>query len=84
MIVKFVFFQVRIVDRVFQGLSKTFLEKFYLLCSLVSCPSVCHKELRQNECCSLVIVLVNVYCLCLVVLFFHQCFLFFQKVYWDT
>ena len=39
-IVKFVCVQVRIVDGVFQVLSKTFLEKFYLLCSLISCLSV--------------------------------------------
>ena len=66
-IVKTVCVQVRIVDGVFQILSKTFLERFYLLCSLISCLGVCHSELSQNECCSLVIVLVNVYCLCLVV-----------------
>ena len=80
MIVKFVCVQVRIVDGVFQVLSKTFLEKFYLLCSLNSCLGVCHSELRKNECCSLVIVLVKEYCLCLVVLFFHQCFLCFLEI----
>ena len=76
-IVKFVFFQVRIIDVVFQVLLKTFLEKFYILYSLVSCLGVCHTELRQIECCSVVIVLVNVYYLCLVVLFYHQCFFCF-------
>ena len=30
-------------------------------------------------CCSLVIVLLIVYCLCLMVLFFHQCFLCFLE-----
>ena len=76
-IVKFVCVRVRIVDGVFRVLFKTFLEKFYLLYSLITCLGVCHSELRQNKCCSLVIVLVNVYCLDLVVLFFHQYFLCF-------
>ena len=49
-IVEVVFFQVRIIDVVFQVLLKTFLEKFYLLYSLVSCLGVCHNELRQNKC----------------------------------
>ena len=49
MIVEFKFFQVRIVDGVFQVLLKTFLENFYLWYNLFSCLSVCHSELRQNE-----------------------------------
>ena len=72
MIEEFVCVQVHISDGVFQVLSQTFLERFYILCSLISCLGLCHSELRQTECCSLVIVLVNVYCFCLVVLFFHQ------------
>ena len=68
-IVELVFFQVRIIDVVFKVLLKTFLEKFYLYYSLVSCLRGYHSEVHQNECCSEVIVLVNVYCLCLVVFF---------------
>ena len=60
-IVKFVFFQVGIIDVVFQVLLKTIPEKFYLLYSLISCIGVCHSELHQNVCCLYVIVLVNVY-----------------------
>ena len=78
-IVEFVFLQVRIIDVVFQVLLTTFLEKFYILYNLISCLGVCHNELRQNDRCSLVIVLVNVYCPCLVVLFFHQCLLCFRR-----
>ena len=51
-IVKFVCYQIRIIDKLFQVLSKTFLEKFYLFYNLISCLSVCHSGLRQNECCS--------------------------------
>ena len=50
--VEFVFFQVHIVDVVFLVLIMTFLEKFCLLCSLISCLNVYHSELRQNVCCS--------------------------------
>ena len=50
--VEFVFFQVHIVDVVFLILKVTFLEKFCLFCSLISCLNVYHKELRQNMCCS--------------------------------
>ena len=52
MIAKFVFFQVRIYDVVFQVLIETFLEKFYLLCNLVSCLDEFHNGLHQNKCCS--------------------------------
>ena len=48
-IVKFLCVQVHIIDGVFEVLSKTFLEKFYLLCSLISSPDVCHSELRQKS-----------------------------------
>ena len=44
-IVEFVFIQVRIIIVVFRVLLKTFLEKVYLLYSLVS--GVYHNELRQ-------------------------------------
>ena len=92
MIVKFVFFQVRIIDVVFQVMLKTFLEKIYFLYNLVSCLGVFHSELRQTEFGSLVIVLVNVYCLCLVVLLSHQSFFrrftgiyeFSSLVEWDV
>ena len=50
--VEFVFFQVHIIGVVFLILKGTFLEKFNLLCSLVSYLNVCHNELRQNVCCS--------------------------------
>ena len=50
--VEFVFFQVRIIDVVFQVLIMTFPEKFCLLCNLVSYINVCHSGLRQNVCCS--------------------------------
>ena len=76
-IVEFVFFHFLIIDLVFQVLMKVFFRKFYFMCSQISCLAECHNELRQNKCCSQVRVLVNVYCLCLVVLFFHQCFLCF-------
>ena len=69
-IVEIVCFQVRIIDVVFQVLFTLFLEKFNLLYNLISYLGVCHSELHQNERCSLVIVLVNVYCLCLTILFF--------------
>ena len=46
--VEFVFFQVHIVDVVFLILKVTFLEKFCLLCSLISYLNVYHSELRQN------------------------------------
>ena len=45
-IVKFLYVQVRIIDGLFQVLSKTFLEKSYLLCNLISCLNVCHSGLR--------------------------------------
>ena len=51
-IVEFVFFQVHINDVVFLVLIMTFLEKFCLLCSLISNLSVCHNKLCQNMCCS--------------------------------
>ena len=51
-IVESVFFQVRIIGVVFLVLIMTFLEKFSLLSSLISCLSACHNELRQNMCCS--------------------------------
>ena len=44
--VEFVFFQVHIVDVVFLILKVTFLEKFCLSRSLISCLNVCHSELR--------------------------------------
>ena len=83
-IVKFVCVQVRIIDGVFRVLSKTILERFFLLCNLISCVSVCHSRLRQNECCSEVIVLVSVYCLCLVVLIFHRFFLYSFEIFFGT
>ena len=49
--VEFVFFQVHIIGVVFLTLRATFLEKFCLLCSLVSYRNVYHNELRQNMCC---------------------------------
>ena len=48
--VEFVFFQVHTVDEVFLILRVTFLEKFCLLCNLVSYLNVYHSELRQNMC----------------------------------
>ena len=51
-IVKSVFFLVHIVGEVFLVLIVKFLEKFSLLCNLISYLSVCHNELRQNMCCS--------------------------------
>ena len=50
-IIKFVFFRVRIIDVVFRVLIMTFLEKFCLLYNLVSYLGVCHNGLRQNRCC---------------------------------
>ena len=47
--VDFVFFQVHIIGVVFLILRVTFLEKFCLLCNLVSCLIVYHSELRQNK-----------------------------------
>ena len=44
------FFQVRIIGVVFLVLIVIFIEKFGLLCCLISCLSVCHNELRQNIC----------------------------------
>ena len=51
-IVEFVFFQVHIIDVVSLVLIMTFLEKFCLLCSLISCLNVYQNESRQNVCCS--------------------------------
>ena len=70
-IVEFVFFQVRIFDVRFQVLLKLFLEKFYFFYKIVLCLGVCYSDLHQIRYCSKVIVHVNVYCLCLVDLFFH-------------
>ena len=76
-IIKFVFFQVRIIYAVFRVLIMTFPEKFCLMYNLISYLGVCHNELRQNRCCSWVIFFVGVYYLCLVGLLFHQCSLCF-------
>ena len=46
-LVEFVFFQFRIIDVVFLILIITFLEKFCILCNLISYLGVCHNELRQ-------------------------------------
>ena len=48
--VEFVFFQVHIIGVVFLILRVTILEKFCLLCNLISCLNVYHSELRQNMC----------------------------------
>ena len=56
-IVESAFFRVQIIGVVFLVLIVSFLEKFNLLCNLISCLSVRHKELRQNICYSWVIIL---------------------------
>ena len=78
-IAEFVFFLIRIVDEVFIIRRVTFLEKFDLLCSLTSYLSGYHNEYYQNRCYSLVMILVNVYFYCHVVLVFHQVDLCFFK-----
>ena len=59
----------------------TFLEKFGLLYSPISCLHESHSKLYQNRYCSWVIALVNVYCLCLVGKVFHQYFLCFLEMF---
>ena len=79
-IVELVFVQIHISDEAFLVLIVTFLEKFYVLYSLISCLSGFHTELHQNMYFSLVTVLVCVYCFCLVVEVFHQFFLCFSEM----
>ena len=77
--VEFVFFQVHIVDVVFLTLNVSFLGKFCFLYNLISYLNVFHSKLVQNARCSLVIVFVIVYFLCLVVVVFHRFVLRFSE-----
>ena len=80
MIVKFVFVQVHMNDETFLVLRVTFLENFCFLFSTISCVSELRSELHQNRYCSLVNVLVNVCCFCLVGKVFYQYFLCFAEM----
>ena len=69
-----------ISDEAFLILIETFLEKFCSLYSRISCLSEFHSKLHQNKYCSWVIVLVNMYCFCLLVKIFRQYFLCFSEM----
>ena len=78
-VVIFVYVRDCMSDEVFLIWIRTFLEKFYLLGSLVSYLGVYHSRLHKNVYYSLVKILVNARYLSLVGEVFHQGFLCFSK-----